>query len=696
MGPDADDPAHATVWGLVRSAQMEHPDRFLLVDTDDPTALDTALLSPNEPQVAIRDGATYVPRLVKTAAGGAIDFGTGTVVVTGATGALGRVLSRHLVTDHGVRRLLLISRRGPEADGGLSAELTALGAAVTVVACDAADRDALAAVLTEVDDVTAVVHLAGVLDDGVITALTPERLDTVLRPKAEAALNLHELTSDLSAFMLFSSAAGVFGTPGQGSYAAANVFLDALAEHRRSNGLPATSLAWGTWADADGMAGERVQAESSRAGMVPLSTEDGLRLFDAACASGHAVVVPAQLDFGTLRGAPVLPAPLRGLVRPAVHRDQATPDASSVRQRVLGLTGADRQAALREIVCAQAALALGYPSPIVADREFLELGFDSMTTVDLRNRLVTALGVHVSATAMFEHSTATALAAHLDGELTGVQPEPVRETMGTLSTLLETASEQGRFAEFLEFLMTASQFRPTSESGPAPAPLRLATGCEAPHIVCFPSMLASSGPHQYARFASALRGVTDLSVLPEPGFVAGESLPGSLDALLDMHTNSVRQIVGGKPCVLLGHSSGGLIAHAVASRLDHDASPPAAVVLVDAFTFDDEAISAIGSGLVDAMVQRQRAGAPLGDDRFTAMGGYFRLFQRWQPTAVTAPTLLVRATEPLPATEQGNGWQPSWRLPHDAVDAEGNHFTLMEDHAETTAKLIRDWIAATV
>ncbi|MFH8387788.1 SDR family NAD(P)-dependent oxidoreductase [Kitasatospora sp. NPDC018058] len=361
----------------------------------------------------------------------------GTVLITGGTGALGALLARHLVTAHGVRHLLLAGRRGPAAEGAaqLADELSALGARVAVAACDLTDSEAVTGLLDAVPadrPLTAVVHAAGVLDDGTVEALTPQRLGAVLRPKADAARLLHDATAglDLAAFITFSSAAGVFGAPGQGNYAAANAFLDGLAQHRRARGLPALSLAWGLWERSSGMTGHLTEADlrrMARGGLKPLTAEQGLELFDAALAAQHhAVLVPVPLDLAALRErdrAGGLPTVLRGLVAAPTRRrlagngpDIGTADAGEeLRRRVGALPPADREAALLDLVRGHVAAVLGHADAgaVVPDRAFREVGFDSLTAVELRNRLNGSTGRRLPATLVFDFPTPRALARHL-------------------------------------------------------------------------------------------------------------------------------------------------------------------------------------------------------------------------------------------------------------------------------------------
>ncbi|WP_394831085.1 SDR family NAD(P)-dependent oxidoreductase [Pendulispora rubella] len=364
----------------------------------------------------------------------------GTVLITGGTGMLGSLLARHLVQHHGVKHLLLTSRQGPRAPGtdSLQRELQSAGASVTFAACDAADRSALEAVFASIPSehpLTAVVHAAGTLEDGVLASLTPERLHAVLRAKLDAALHLHELTCtlDLSAFVLFSSVAGLLGTPGQANYAAANAFLDGLAHHRRARGLAALSLDWGYWADKSAMTAHLADADlqrMARGGIRPLASEQGLALFDAALARSDAALVAAAFDTVALRARTEDLAPmLRGLVRTHAARPVANRAAAAMtlQQRLVSLPADERKRALLDLLRTEVGVILGLPSstPIDPNRPLKELGLDSLMAVELRNRLATASHLRLPATLLFDYPTAHALVKLLLEKL--VQDEPRSE-----------------------------------------------------------------------------------------------------------------------------------------------------------------------------------------------------------------------------------------------------------------------------
>ncbi len=368
----------------------------------------------------------------------------GTVLVTGGTGGLGSRLALHLA-GQGVARMVLASRRGPAADGAteLREELAGLGVQVRVVACDIADGDATRELVASIPDLTTVVHTAGVLDDGVVGSLTPQRLATVLRAKADAAWNLHEATKDrrLAHFVTFSSVMGVIGGAGQANYAAANAFLDALAAHRRSAGLPAVSLAWGAWAPGAGMTATLSDvdlARMARDGMAPLTTEQGMALFDAALAVDAPALVPMRLELSGLRTRSDAPAVLRGLAGTG-RRTAASTAAAEVATLASRLAGAAPDERLRLVLGAvrtEAAAVLGHGSSAAIEqyREFRQLGFDSLTGVELRNRLNTVTGRRLPSTLLFDYPTPSALAEYLRDELA---PSAGAEAAGTGMPLQE-------------------------------------------------------------------------------------------------------------------------------------------------------------------------------------------------------------------------------------------------------------------
>ncbi|MER6127388.1 type I polyketide synthase, partial [Streptomyces sp. NPDC001795] len=452
------DPVQGAVWGLGRVAALEYPDRWGgLIDL--PEVLDrratTRLLGVllgggTEDQVAVRPSGVLGRRLerIPTAEEGTDWRPRGTVLVTGGTGALGARVARWAAAE-GARHLVLVSRRGPEAPGAaeLRDELLGLGVHVTVVACDVADGDALAELLAA-HPVDAVVHTAGVLDDGVIDALTPERFATVLRTKALGALHLDELTRDrdLDAFVLFSSVSGILGTSGQGNYAAANAFLDALADRRRAAGLPATSIGWGPWADG-GMADEEVVAwRMHRGGVLPLQPALGVLALRRAIGAPRPAVMVADIHWGEFAPPFTMtrPSPLIESLpeaRAAVEGAGAASerfgrgDGSGLRGQLTGLTPAEQERVLLEVVRLCAAGVLGYSgaSAVPAERAFRDLGVDSLTAVELRGTLAMATGVALAATVVFDYPTPVSLARYLREQLLGDVSEAVPAVVGPVS-----------------------------------------------------------------------------------------------------------------------------------------------------------------------------------------------------------------------------------------------------------------------
>ncbi|WFE60907.1 type I polyketide synthase [Micromonospora sp. WMMD712] len=434
----------AALWGFGGVLCAEHPQRWGgLVDLP-PTADARGVRQVRrllggeraEDQLAVRATGAYARRLTRArrpATPARAWTPRGTTLVTGGTGALGGHVARALAAA-GAEHLLLVSRRGPDAPGAaaLVGELTALGTRVTVAACDAADRDALRDLLAAIPadlPLTAVVHTAAALDDTVVDALTVDRMATALRAKVDAARHLDELTRghELSAFVLFSSLAGTMGGPGQANYAPGNAWLDALAQRRRAEGLPATAIAWGLWADGGVSAGD-FERRMARNGFGAMDPATAVRVLTEAIEDDETHLVVADVDWDRVAGSAAgrRPDPLiRGLLTAPQVTDAATADRAAgggaLRDRLAGLTDAEQLDALRDLVRAEVAAVLGHGSAdrVPAERAFRDLGFTSLTAVELRNRLDAATGLTLPATLAFDHPNPTALAAHVRTELLG-------------------------------------------------------------------------------------------------------------------------------------------------------------------------------------------------------------------------------------------------------------------------------------
>ncbi|MDT0543553.1 type I polyketide synthase [Streptomyces sp. DSM 41529] len=739
-GAPVADLAAAAVWGLVRSAQSENPGRFVLLDLgaehgtseEDPRTLSAhlpVLLASGEPQAVVRDGVLRVGRLARPAPEEDATHpwnGAGTVLITGGTGGLGSELARHLVTGHGVSRLLLTSRRGPDAPGAgeLRAELSALGAEVSVVACDVSDRDAVAGVLASIPaehPLTAVVHAAGVLDDGVVGALTPERLSAVLRPKVDAAWHLHELTRDLdlAAFVLFSSLAGVSGAAGQGNYAAANAFLDALAAHRAARGQAATSLAWGAWEESAGMTGTLTGTElrrSARTGLPPLSVAQGLALFDAAIPLRHANPVPVRMDMATLRAhADKLPPLMRGLV-PPVRRTATAAGAENtgpdwLRRHLAGLSEDEQDTAVQELVRGHAAALLGHgeAAAVHPERDFLELGFDSLSAIELRNRLTELTGLRLSPMLVFDKKTPAELARWVRHEFaghggTGPQPATREEAPGgqdTVSAMFRAAVIADKVGDGFHMLQAIAKIRPTYDLPDDPRhmarPVSLADGPATPRLICLSSTVVNGGVHQYARLAAHFRGTRPMSAIPLPGYAAGESLPATAEVALRTLAASIEQAADHDPFVLVGHSSAGALAYSVTGHLARtDARLPESVVMMD--TFRPTGVESQGTlvgGLLDQIFRSESEFGVFHSARLSGMAHWFEIAAHLEYDPVPVPVLFLQCAEAFPGGEaEFDRWRSSPLDPsHTVRPIAANHFSVIEEKAADTARAIEDWIA---
>ncbi|GGY03053.1 polyketide synthase [Streptomyces minutiscleroticus] len=443
------DPAQAAVWGLLRTAQTEHPGRLLLADVDaDPASADglTALLADDEPQIALRAGEAYVPRLVTVAdapgqaTAGALaatpgtDWATASLLVTGAGGVVGSALARHAVRAHGVGHVVLLSRRGERAPGmaELADELRGLGATVSVEAGDVGDRGRLARVLSDIPadrPLRGVVHAAGTTRDGTFRHLVWEGVEHLLPSKVDAVHHLDELTRHLPLdwFVVCSSAAGWWGSAGQANYAASNACVDAIVQRRRAAGHAGLSLAWGLWEDRSELSGHLDSGDLrrlARLGIAPLATADALTAFDTALEADNPVLLPLRLDTRNLSDTEA--SPLTPLLRDHLRRtaEAAKPSGRAEAVRPLGellapLDEDGRAKLLESVVAEEVAAVLGFTTTedVEADRNFFEIGFDSLTALELRNRVEKLMGQPLAATVVFDHPTADALARYLHTQI---------------------------------------------------------------------------------------------------------------------------------------------------------------------------------------------------------------------------------------------------------------------------------------
>ena len=720
------DVAGAAVWGLIRSVASENPGRVTLIDADEASMLVwKAAVAAGAPQAALRGGRCRTPALARISDDEAVNRPprpiNGPVLITGGTGGLGSLVARHLVAAHGVRELILLSRSGDAPE--LRLELETAGAHVRIAACDVTDRDALTKVIADAGELGAVIHTAGVLDDSTIEGLTPERLDRVLAPKLHGAELLDELTRGhaLSHFIVFSSISGLVGTAGQGNYAAANTALDAVIQRRRAAGQPGTSLAWGPWSTGFGMTGGLSEADIARmrrGGVVPFTEATGAAALDLALRATPALVVP--LLTAPPGSAVDVPPMLAGVVRPARRAAAGAGAATDLApaERLRGLPADRRTEAVLAFVRAEVATVLGHASAdrIDPERLFSELGFDSLTAVELRNRLGALSGLRLAGTVVFDYPTVTALAEHLleqfepggstrsdeyryvpaSESATGRGSDAV-SALG-LGALYRQAAAAGREDEAMALITGLAAFRAlfagTEDLAGLPRPLPVSRATGSPALFCLPSFFGRSGPQEYFRLAARFQARRPMSVLTEPGFRQGEPLPATLKDLVRVQAEILRRSVDADdtPVILLGHSSGGLVAHALARHLEDEGRAPAGLILLDTFPPPTRGLTGFHwTGLLDAALDHNSH--DVDDDAWlTAMAHYF-LFD-WQEIGETdVRTLQVSATAAIPGatdTAATAGWVFSRRTT--AVDVPADHFSMLGEHVEGTAAVIDRWL----
>ncbi len=630
----------------------------------------------------------------------------GVVLITGGTGGLGALLARHLV-QRGHPRLVLASRRGPQAPGaaGLCEELAAAGGEVSVVSCDTSDRDAVHALVAGIEGkLTAVVHAAGVLDDGLIESLTPERVHTVAGPKADGAWYLHEATldRDLAGFMLFSSSSGVMGGAGQGNYAAANMFLDGLASYRHKLGLPATSVAWGPWDPGVGMTGGLTEADRRRAaasGIGHIDAEQGMVIFDDMVGTHRSQVVALPVR-ATLAAGTEVPPILRNLVRTGRRIAASAHEASDgdLAEKLAGMRPDRRLRFLVELVRNEVAVVLAYSSAdeILVEREFQAIGFTSLTAIELRNRLAAATGLRLPSGLVFDHPTPEKLAGWLHGEL--ARHGGGAGAVDTVAQLFSEGMRAGKPAEAMAMLKAVAALRPTfatpSELAELPTPVVLAEGPAVPQLVCISTPVATGGTHQFLNIAAHLRGDRKVISVPLPGFAPDEPLPATADVGVRAVAESVLEASDGTPFVLVGHSTGGVVACAVAGLLEENwGVRPEGVVMLDTLS-----LHYVAGDTTDYLELARGAFAEVEEtiadsSRLTAMALWLSRIPGMVRHQTTAPKVLLRCGSAEDVTPE----QRALLAPADTVRSlDATHFSLASEDADQTARVIEDWLQTTL
>jgi NAD(P)-dependent dehydrogenase (short-subunit alcohol dehydrogenase family)/pimeloyl-ACP methyl ester carboxylesterase/aryl carrier-like protein len=737
------DVAYAPVWGLLRAAQAENPGRFQLIDTDGSDESGSAIsgaLALNEPEVALRAGEAFLPRLQQLASSNCENtrdlMRGGRILITGGTGGLGAQIARHMVGRYGARELLLVSRRGIDAPGAreLQIDLRKDGVDVAIEQCDIVDKDKLASLIEQYSadsPIIGIVHAAAVVDNTTIDSMTPLQVERVLAAKADSAWYLHELTIEqpISLFVMFSSSAGLILGAGQANYAAANVFLDALAIHRHARGLPAVSLAWGFWSGA-GMGDlltEQLVQRVERQGVTAFSVADGLALFDRALAAEKAFVAPVRLNMTALElDEDQVPALLRGFVplRRRTVIEEPLPSAALL-TTLTGLPVYEQEHILAGMISRYAAILLGHDESserFDAEANFLELGFDSLTTMDLRNRLAHATGLRLSPMVIFENQSPARLARWIRTELdpqrdggnsrsdVGSTAYPasdpiLKESLESPSELFKQAVAGGKLYEGLDLMRAIASLRPRftdiKDYGGDLRAVRLAKGPRQPVIVCISTPVATGGPHQYARIAAAFRGERTVLALPLPGLVSGEKIPQNVSAAVDVLVQFTLSAAGDEPFVLLGYSAGGVLAYSVAQRLEQKRETrPAGVIMLDTFKPEGGGFGVPIDQLFAGFYTKEAAFGEFDSARLSGMVRWGHVLSEIDASqAISTPTLFVQCARPFFFDAASDGLRPKpimakpWYRDQLVEVVQSDHFSVLENDAGDAAVIIGHWVS---
>lgn len=681
--------ANAAVWGMGLTAQVENPGRVGLLDLDPTKTLGFVAVDGQIPQARLCQGVLQVPRLQALPVPEAELEAPGAVLILGG-GAIGLEVARG-AASRGAASVVIASRKGAHASGIAELRDEFPNIPIEAVACDATDPDAVRTCVELAPRWDEVYFTAAALHDGVLHGLHAQDFQTPISVKIDGARALLAALEDRPApsrICFFSSVAGVLGSAGQGTYAAANAALDALAMRHRALGVPVQSLAWGAW----GETGLAVDLSARATGLAGLSTREGLDLLWDASAHDAAALVPLALDYAALHQLAdqgLLPPLLNGIVerRPTASRT-ATPESN-----LNSLSPKKRASAVLDLILREMATVLKcQPEDIDPDRPLGEYGFDSLMALELRNRITQTVAVRLSATVVFEQPTASALAAFVANEMDAPVAPVVRDDLITLQDLYRQALDQGQLVLGTKLLHTAASLRPTFSKGDGftAQTVVLAAGDE-PTLYCFNSCMQTAGTQSYAQLGRILTGRRRVVNVTLPGFVSGESLPDSVEAVMAALADAVEKDASEHPKVFLGTSAGGWFAHGAAAALEARGGHVDGVILVDAYPPQVDFLGRFGLALIAGMNERAKSFDMSSDARLTASGWYGGLFADHRPEAIRAREVLLRATEPLAPTDAPD-WRATWPTRHESIDIDGDHFTVLETQCKQTTEVIESWI----